>query len=81
MIGEALLNVGLTLIRFIFGSIEVFSLPSDMIGVLYDLMCYGTWVVGSDVLLLCSGCFTFWVTTRMFTGFAIWIWEQISPLF
>ena len=77
MITEFLLSGGSAIIRFIFGLIDVFEIPSDLVSVLYSILCYGTWVVGSDVLLLCTGCFTFWIGIRMSVGLAVWVYDHL----
>ena len=77
MIGESILSIGLSILRFIFGSFEVFKIPFDAVYVLYEIMCYGTWVVGSDILLLCTGCISFWIGVRLSTGLAVWIYEHL----
>lgn len=77
MIWDILASGGITIIRFIFGLIEVYELPYNLASVLYSILCYGAWVVGSDVLLLCSGCFTFWIGVRLSTGLAVWIYDHL----
>lgn len=77
MVTQVLLSGGSIIIRFIFGLIEVFDVPYDMVSVLYTILCYGTWVVGSDVLLLCTSCFTFWIGVRLSTGLAVWIYDRL----
>ena len=65
------------ILRFVFGLIDVFSLPTDLVSTLYSIICYGTWVVGSDVILLCTGCITFWIGVRVSAGLAIWCYEHL----
>lgn len=77
MVIDAFLSLGPAILRFIFGLIDIFELPSDLVGVLFNILCYGTWVVGSDVMLLCSGCFTFWIGVRLSTGLAVWIYDHL----
>ena len=76
MVTQLLMTGGSAILRFIFGLIGVFEIPTDLISVLYSILCYGTWVVGSDVLLLCTGCITFWMGIRLSAGLAIWLWEH-----
>lgn len=77
MLTEMLLSGSTAIIRFIFGLIEVFEVPTDLVSVLYSILCYGTWVVGSDVLLLCTGCFTFWIGVRMSAGIALRVYDLL----
>ena len=77
MLTEMLLSGSTAIIRFIFGLIEVFEVPTDLVSVLYSILCYGTWVVGSDLMLICTGCITFWIGIRVSVGFAIWVYEHI----
>ena len=80
MIVNTLMSLGISVVRFIFGLIEAVSIPSDLVSVLYSIMCYGTWVVGSDVLLLCTGSIMSWITVRLSSGIAVWAWQQVSAI-
>lgn len=77
MVTEFLLSGSTAIIRSIFGLIDVFAIPTDLVSVLFSILCYGTWVVGSDVLLLCTGCITFWIGIRLSVGLAVWIYEHL----
>lgn len=77
MIFEAVCQFGASLIKALFGTIELFQLPTDMIYTLANILKYGTWVVGSDVLLLFSGCVVMWWGVKASVGVALWVYDKI----
>lgn len=77
MIFEALCEFGANLLIALFGTIELFHLPTDMIYTLANILKYGTWVVGSDVLLLVSGSIVMWWGVKASVGIAVWVYDKI----
>lgn len=77
MIVEGICSFAASIIRGIFGLFETWTLPFDLIGVLTEILRYGTWVVGSDVLLLVTGSIVFWWTVKASVGVAIWIYDKL----
>lgn len=77
MIIESMAALAVGILSSIISLIDVFELPFDLIWVLGNILCYGSWVVGSDVLLIYVGCIGFWIGTRFSVGFALWAYERI----
>lgn len=77
MIIESMASLAVGILSSILSLINVFELPFDLIWVLGNILCYGSWVVGSDVLLLYVGCVSFWIGTRFSVGLAIWVYDKI----
>lgn len=77
MVSDVLLSFGLSIIRFIFNAVEFFVVPTDIVEPLFDILVYGTWVVGYDVVILCTSCITFWIGVRLSTGLAVWIYDHL----
>ena len=77
MIMFGMVAIGKFLISLIFSAFEMIALPVDLISTLYNILCYGSWVVGSDVLLLFVGSVTFWWSVKFSVGLAIWIYEHL----
>lgn len=77
VIGEALIELFLSIMRLLFGAIEVISLPFDLIGVLANILVYGNWIIGIDLLGIFVGTVVFWWAVHLSVGFAIWVWERL----
>lgn len=61
----------------LFSVFQVFSLPLDLINGLAAILQYGVWVVGADVLLLVTGCISFWWGVKLSIGLGIWVYEHL----
>lgn len=77
MIIELLCQFAAGIFKGIFGLLEVFSLPLDMIMVLTNIIKFGSWVVGADLLLLFVGSVVFWWGVRATFGIVVWIWRML----
>lgn len=77
MIIEAIINIACNLIGMLFSTLEIIHLPLDIIETLYTILCYGTWVVGADVLLIFAGSVVMWWTAKWTVGFGIWLYEHL----
>lgn len=77
MILETVFQWACNFILGLFSAFDVLSLPLDLISTLYTILCYGTWVVGVDVLLLVSGSIIFWLTFKAGTGLVLWLWKLL----
>lgn len=77
MIVESLCSFAATVLKGLFSMLEVFSLPLDLILVLTNLLQFGTWLVGADVLLLFTGSVMFWWSIRASFGIIVWIWRML----
>lgn len=77
MIVESVCSFAAAILKGLFGLIEIWTLPFDLIGVLTEILRYGVWVVGSDVLLLFTGSVFLWWTVKASVGVAIWIYDKL----
>ena len=77
MIFDLLLDVLATFLNFILGLVGVLSLPENLILVLYDILKYGSWVVGSDLLVIIFGVISMVIAMRLSVGFADFIYRHI----
>lgn len=77
MIGETLIDLCIGVLRGLFGVLEIVNLPTQLIGTLGNILVYGNWVVGTDVLLLFVGSVVFWWGVHLSIGIAIWVWKLL----
>lgn len=77
MIIETVFQWSANLIVALFSTFEIISLPLDLISTLYNILCYGVWVVGSDIILLFTTSVIFWVTFKSSVGLAIWLYKML----
>lgn len=77
MIIETILQWSCNLIVGLFSLFEVVNLPSDAISVLYSILCYGVWVVGSDLMLIFISTVMGWITFKATVGLVIWLYKLI----
>ena len=77
MIIETIFSWCSNLIVGLFSVFEIVNLPLDFISSLYTILCYGVWVVGSDVLLLFTGSVMGWLLFKSSVGLAIWLYKLL----
>lgn len=77
MIIETVCNFACALLSGLFSTLEVFSLPFDTINSLTAILQYGTWVVGSDILLLFTGSVALWWGVKASIGIGVWVYEHL----
>lgn len=77
MIGEALIDLFFGIFRLLFGTFELFSLPTQLISSLSTILVYGNWVVGVDVMALFVGSVVFWWAVHLSIGLAVWLWKML----
>lgn len=77
MIGEALIDLFLGTFRLLFGAIEFVSLPTHLIATLGNILVYGNWVVGIDIMALFVGSVVFWWGVHLSIGLAVWLWKML----
>lgn len=77
MIIETLISLAVNLFSGLIDLCDFVSLPLDLINVLGTICGYGSFIIGSDVLLLFSGCITFWLGFKMSVGLAKFIWDLL----
>lgn len=79
MIVETLLSFASTFIQGLFSALQIINLPTDYMTVLLDIFCYGTWVIGSDLMAIVLATITGMLTGRFLLGLALFIW-RLLPL-
>ena len=77
MVGELLIDLFFGIFTSLFSVLEFVNLPMQTVGVLTNILVYGNWVVGVDVLGLFAGSVVFWWGVHMSIGLAVWLWEKL----
>lgn len=77
MIGEFLLDLFFSVFSGIFGALEFFTLPTQLVGTLSTIMAYGNWIVGLDVMGIFIGSIIFWWGVHLSIGVAVWLWKML----
>ena len=77
MIVESLLHFAVNFIQMLFSGLHFVSLPLDLLTVLFDILCYGTWIVGADLMAIALASIAFWMATRFTMGLALFVWRLI----
>lgn len=79
MIVESITGWAFFLIESLFSGFSLISLPVNLINVLVDIMKFGAWVIGADLLGLVIGSIGFWLTFKFTAGLVLFIW-RLLPL-
>lgn len=77
MIGEMLIDLFFGILRTAFSSFELMHLPTDLISTLGNILVYGVWVVGVDIMALFVSSVLFWWTFKMSIGLIVWVWDKL----
>lgn len=77
MIGEALIDLFLGTFRLLFSAVDFINLPTQLIGTLGNILVYGNWVVGVDIMALFVGSVVFWWGVHLSIGLAVWLWRML----
>lgn len=77
MIVESICSFACSLLSGLFSTLEVLNLPYNLINTLSTILQYGTWVVGSDILLLFTGSVALWWGVKASIGIGVWVYEHI----
>ena len=80
MIIEFFLNL---IVGFISTGIDglgsVITLPVNMISTLSSIWGYGTFILGSDLFIICMSSFFFWFMARFVIGLVVFVWRDLIP--
>lgn len=79
MIIEGITGWAFFLIESLFSGFSLVSLPVNLINVLVDIMKFGAWVIGADLLGIVIGSIGFWLTFKFTAGLVLFIW-RLLPL-
>lgn len=77
MILEFLLNIVVNCLSGVMKGLQIVSIPTDAIHALVEIIVYGNYVVGTDILLLIFGSVMAWITIRCTVGLAVFIWKLL----
>lgn len=77
MIIESLIALASNIFSVLISGLNFFSIPSDLVDVLATVCVYGNWIIGSDVLLLFSGCVASWFLINFGAGVLLFIYRLI----
>lgn len=61
----------------LFDGLAFLGLPYDLINVLGSVLCYGTWIIGADLMALIVGAIVFWWGVKFAIGLVVWLWELL----
>lgn len=77
MIVESLVDLCLRLLVGVFDTITLVPLPVALLDVLYDILVYGTWVVGADYMAIFIASVVGWAMVRFTVGLVVFLWELL----
>lgn len=77
MIIEFLINGVVSLFSGLISAVSLVSLPSDLITSLSTVISYGSWIVGSDLMLTFATCIYVWTGLRITIGLVTFIWKML----
>lgn len=77
MIGEVLIDLFFGIFSALFSGLKIMQLPTEVIGTLGNILAFGNWVVGIDILALLGGSVVLWWGIHLSIGLAVWIWERL----
>lgn len=77
MIVESLVDVFIDIMTWAFTQISLVPLPLAMMDVLFDILCYGTWVIGADFMAIFLSVVTGWFLARFTVGLIVFLWELL----
>lgn len=79
MIVEGILNLCVEMLVLVLGGFKAVGLPLSAIETLGTVACYGSYVVGADLLLAFVGTVMTWATFKLSAGVFLFIW-RLLPL-
>lgn len=77
MIVEALINIFVGFVDVIISGVSILTLPTDLISAISTLGAYGSWVVGSDLLMLVGACVFHWTTIKITCGLVLFVYRLV----
>lgn len=77
MIIEGLFHLARNILLFTFGLVNYVPVSYDAVQSLYEIVCYGTWVVGPDMLAVVCASITFWIGIRTSVALIKFVWDWI----
>lgn len=77
MILEALIDLFVNFLLALLDTVNLVNIPSDVVATLHEFAVYGSYVVGSDLLVLFATMIFTWAAAKLSVGLAIRIWELL----
>lgn len=77
MVIEFFINLFVSFIDGFIGAVSIVTIPTDIISALSTVISYGSWVVGSDLLVIFATCVFTWTTIKLTFGLVIFIWKML----
>jgi hypothetical protein len=77
MIIEFFINMFVAFLDTLISAVSMVTLPIDMISALSTVSAYGSWIVGSDLLLLFATCVFTWTTIKIGVGLVLFVWRLL----
>lgn len=79
MITSTLLSWFFSFLTHLLNGFDVLSLPSNFITLISNVVVYGTWVIGADLLGIIISTAVWWWTLKLVIGIVLFIW-RLLPL-
>lgn len=77
MVVESLVEWFLNFFTFTLDQLTILPLPLSFLDVLYDFLCYGTFIIGADFMAILIPSIVMWFTIRFTVGVVVFIWELL----
>ena len=77
MIFEFFINMFVAFLDTLISAVSMVTLPIDMISALSTVSAYGSWIVGSDLLLIFATCVFTWTTIKIGIGLVLFVWRLL----
>lgn len=77
MIVEFFINMFVAFLDTLISAVSMVTLPIDMISALSTVSAYGSWIVGSDLLLIFATCVFTWTTIKIGIGLVLFVWRLL----
>ena len=77
MIVEFFIKMFVAFLDTLISAVSMVTLPIDMISALSTVSAYGSWVVGSDLLLIFATCVFTWTTVKIGIGLVLFVWRLL----
>lgn len=77
MIIETVFSWACSFIQVLFSGLQILQLPANFINVLVDILCYGVWVIGADLIAIILSNVVFWLSLKFSVGVTVWLWRLL----
>lgn len=77
MIVEGLTGLTMWFIELVFTGFQAVSLPANLVSVVLDIMKYGAWVMGGDLVAIFFATVFGWMSFKFTAGLLVWLWELL----